>query len=30
LMLPRPMVTVDRTPRGLRRRRYGRRAVHQQ
>jgi hypothetical protein len=30
LMLPRPMVTVDRAPRGLRRRRgYGRRAVHQ-
>jgi hypothetical protein len=29
LMLPRPMVTVDRTPRGLRRRRYGRRVVHQ-
>jgi hypothetical protein len=29
LMLPRPMVTVDRTPRGLRRRRAGRRAVHQ-
>lgn len=29
LMLPRPMVTVDRTPRGLRRRRDGRRAVHQ-
>lgn len=29
LMLPRPMVTVDRTPRGLRRRRYGRRTVHQ-
>lgn len=28
LMLPRPMVTVDRTPRGLRRRRYGR-TVHQ-
>ena len=29
LMLPRPMVTVDRTPRGLRRRRYDRRVVHQ-
>jgi hypothetical protein len=30
LMLPRPMVTVDRAPRGLRRRRgYGRRVVHQ-
>jgi hypothetical protein len=31
LMLPRPMVTVDRAPRGLRRRRgYGGRVVHQQ
>jgi hypothetical protein len=29
LMLPRPMVTVDRTPRGLRRRRYDRRVVQQ-
>lgn len=30
LMLPRPMVTADRTPRGVRRRRgYGRRVVQQ-
>jgi hypothetical protein len=29
LMLPRPMVTVDRAPRGFRRRRHGRRVVHQ-
>jgi hypothetical protein len=30
LMLPRPMVTVDRAPRGLRRRRgYGRGVVHE-
>jgi hypothetical protein len=29
LMLPRPMVTVDRTPRARRRRGYGRRVVQQ-
>jgi hypothetical protein len=29
LMLPRPMVTVDRTPRARRRRGYGSRVVHQ-